>query len=78
MYINEIDDFIVSYNTYNSFIVIKNLLIICLPQPITSRLQLIPTQVLVLLVCDNSGIMSVWKIGEKNLDTEIRYNFVFY
>ena len=57
---------------------IKNLLIICLPQPITSRLQLIPTQVLVLLVCDNSGIMSVWKIGEKNLDTVIRYNFVFY
>ena len=56
---------------------IRKLLIIRLPQPPTSRLQIISNQVLVLLVCDDSGIISVWKIDDKNLETEIRYYFVF-
>lgn len=51
---------------------IKKILSISLPQPITNRNQLIPTKVLVLLICDDSGIMSVWKIGDKFSNTEIR------
>ena len=43
---------------------VRAMITISLPQTHTTRNQKIPRRVLVLVVCDDSGIISVWKIGE--------------
>ena len=51
---------------------VRAMITISLPQTHTPRNQKIPRRVLVLVVCDDSGIISVWKIGETAPDSIAR------
>ena len=51
---------------------VRAMITISLPQTHTTRNQKIPRRVLVLVVCDDSGIISVWKIGETAPDSIAR------